>query len=282
MTPQKICMNWESPGQALVTGHPLELAKNLLKYFAKQGFNLVFVARRREKLETLAALLEKDYNIKCEILAVDLVTDDGVSQVVEYIKNTDNLDVLVNNAGFGTLGLYLNVPIEKSLEMLHVHVVAAMALCNAALPGMLQRGRGAIINVASMNAFFALPGNNVYQSTKSFLVAFTQGLALEYGPSGIKFQALCPGFTVTEFHNVGDFSTFNRKSIPQYLWMNADEVVKISLRMLPKMEVIVIPAFKNHFYKWVMLHTPRGRKFQDAFFLGRIPNKTDSNQTEPE
>jgi short-subunit dehydrogenase len=151
----------------------------------------------------------------------------------------------VNNAGFGVLGSFSHVPVEKSVEMMMVHDLATVRLTRAALPGMIARQHGGVINVSSVSAFLPLGGNVMYTSTKAFLNSFTQTLAFELQGSGVKVQALCPGFTYTGFHDTPEFEGDDfRARIPKFLWMMADEVVDQSLRALPRGRVIFIPGFK--------------------------------------
>jgi hypothetical protein len=262
-------MGWENLGIALITGASAGIGEDFANQLAAQGFNLALVARRKEKLEELATQLQQKYAIQCDIIAADLAIEEGVAQVVEYIKNSTALDLVINNAGFGTLGVFADVPLEKSLEMLQVHVVATMKICHTAIPKMIEHGRGGIINVASMNAFLYFPGNTMYQATKSFLNAFSRGLALDYGNKNLRIQVLCPGFTHTEFHSVRDFSNFNKGTIPKFMWMKSEEVVRISLNSLSKNQIVVIPGTKNKIFKWLFLHTPVGTGFQKSFLKRR-------------
>jgi hypothetical protein len=140
-------------------------------------------------------------------------------------------------------------------------MTASLQFSHAALQGMLKRKRGAIINVSSMGAFILTPGNVLYDATKSFLVTFSENLALEVKDKGIKIQALCPGFTRTEFHEVGDFKNFDRSAVPDSLWMMPDEVVSLSLDALENnKEIIFIPGWKKRLIKWIFLHSAIVRK----------------------
>ena len=171
------------------------------------------------------------------------------------------MDVLVNNAGFATLGYFADVPIEKSLGMLNVHLTATIQFSHAAIKGMLKRKRGAIINVSSIGSFVLSPGNVVYDATKSFLNTFSENLKLEMQDVDIRIQALCPGFTRTEFHEVGDLRNYDRKAIPDSMWMSPDEVVSFSLRALGKSKKIVyIPGWKKRLSKWIIMHSSVIRK----------------------
>jgi hypothetical protein len=153
-----------------------------------------------------------------------------------------NLAVLVNNAGFGTTGSLMHSNLEQQIAMLNVHITAVMRLCRAALPGMTARGSGVIINVSSISAFFPLPGDVNYPASKAYLNVFSQALQAEVLDKGIIVQALCPGFTVTEFHDTENMTEFDREKVPSALWMTAEEVVTHSLHSLNPNRVICIPG----------------------------------------
>ncbi len=245
-------LGWENPGTALITGASAGLGAAFARHLADRGFNLVLTARRGDRLKALADSLASEYGIQCRTVAADLSTDGGIAAVCDAVLGIGDLDVLVNNAGFATVGDYADVPMEKSLGMLSVHVSAAMRLVHAALGGMRARKRGAIINVASMAAFVITGGDAVYNATKAFLVAFSESLALENRGAGIRVQALCPGFTRTEFHEVGDLADFDRNTVPRSLWMEADEVVSLSLGALGKKRTTFIPGWKNRLSAWLV------------------------------
>ncbi len=152
--------------------------------------------------------------------------------------------LLVNNAGFGTRGEFVEVALERTLDMIRVHVLATITLCRAAAPGMIARGYGAIINVSSIAAYFPSAGGANYGATKAYLNAFSEALAAELRDTGVAVQALCPGFTTTEFHDVGDYQAFDRGQIPAPLWMPAADVVAESLATLGSGRVIVVPGAK--------------------------------------
>jgi short-subunit dehydrogenase len=178
-----------------------------------------------------------------------------IKKVTNLIRQIDNLDILINNAGFATIGYFADIPIEKSMRMFHTHMTATVQFTHAALQVMLKRERGAIINVSSMGAFMLTPGNVLYDATKSFLATFSENLWLEVCDRGIKVQALCPGFTRTEFHEVGDFKNFDKSAIPNSLWMMPDEVVRQSLKALENStDVVFIPGWKNRLFKWIIQH----------------------------
>jgi len=232
-------------GTALVTGASSGIGAVFARKLAAQGYHLVLTARRESLLQALADELRVKHAVQVEVLPADLGSLDGIRQVEECIAALPDLELLVNNAGFGVIGAFSQVPVERSVEMLMVHDLATVRLTRAALPGMIARQHGGVIIVSSTAAFLPLGGNVMYTSTKAFLNAFTQSLAYELEGSGVKVEALCPGFTYTGFHDTPEFAGDDyRAGIPKFLWMMADEVVDQSLWALAHGRVIFIPGFK--------------------------------------
>ena len=234
MTERNNYLEWEKPGKALITGASAGMGFCFAKQLAQKGFDLILLARRRGRLQEIADKLASDYSIQCEIISADLSDIDSIKKTAALVKQIDNLDILINNAGFATIGCFADVPIEKTMRMFHLHMASCILLTHAGLSGMLKRKRGAIINVSSVAAFSLTPGNVMYDATKAFLNTFSENLMLEVKEAGIRIQALCPGFTRTEFHEVGDFENFDRSVVPDSLWMTPDDVVSLSLKALAK------------------------------------------------
>ncbi len=249
-------LGWEKPGKALITGASAGLGLCFARHLAQKGFDLILAARRRDRLDQEANKIAADYGVRCEVIAADLSNMEEIGKTADYIKQIDNLDIVINNAGFATIGYFADVPLEKTMQMFHLHMTASVLLAHAALPGMLKRKRGAIINLSSIAAFTLTPGNVMYDATKSFLAVFSENLQLEVQDAGIRIQALCPGFTRTEFHEVGDFENFDKSVIPGALWMTAEEVVSLSLAALEKNKnVVFMPGWKNRFSTWLIRHS---------------------------
>ena len=203
------------------------------------------MARRGERLAALAAELQNQHNITAEPLVADLATTDGIEKVAVRLAELNTLVLLVNNAGFGISGSLARAELQGQLDMLNVHMVAAMHLSHAALPGMIAHGSGGIINVASLAAFMALPGEVNYCATKAYLVTFSQALAAEVRRKGVRVQALCPGFTITEFHDEPGRPGAGREGYPRFLWGSSRAVVADSLRALDRGQVVCVPGFIN-------------------------------------
>jgi short-subunit dehydrogenase len=214
---------------ALVTGATAGIGRVFAQRLAASGHDLILVARDAVRLETLADELALQYGIEAEALAADLSRDDGMRRVADRIAQESRLAVLVNNAGFGTKGRLVNRPVAEQATMLELHVMAPMLHTRAALPGMIERRRGWIINVSSVASFTYSMGNVNYCATKAYLRVFSEGLALELEGTGVRVQALCPGFTHTEFH---DRAAMDKSKMPRWLWLSAERVVDESLAQI--------------------------------------------------
>ena len=201
----------------------------------------MLVARRKDRLHDLAAELDRQSGVQVEALAADLSDEVGIEHVAGRIQSMDSLDILVNNAGYGMSGYFTNIDLERHLEMIQVHVIASVRLAHAALTGMIPRRKGSIINVSSVAAF--LPwGNVTYNATKAYLVAFSEALNAESRSRNIRVQVLCPGFTVSEFHDSPDLLRIRKSPLPKMFWLTSDFVVAESLKALAKGKVICIPG----------------------------------------
>jgi hypothetical protein len=226
---------------ALITGASSGLGAEFARQLAREGYALVLTARRKEKLDALAQEIQAKYEVNAEILLADLSLDAGIETVERRINELEHVELLVNNAGYGISGRFYKSDIQRQLDMIQVHVIASVRLARAALPHMVARGRGGIINVSSLSAF--MPSTSVtYSATKAYLVTFSQALQNELINTGVQVQALCPGFFESEFHDSPEYSRFNRSQIPGFLWMKSEEVVSESLRDLERGRVICIPG----------------------------------------
>jgi short-subunit dehydrogenase len=230
---------------AMVTGASSGIGEAYARLLASLGYDLFIVARRIDRLISVAQELKDRYGVSVTVLQGDLCSENDLCKVEEKVRGTANLSVLINNAGFGTLGPFVDVDISKSLNMIALHVTAATRLVKAALPGMFARREGIIVNVASMAPFLPVSGNTIYNATKAYLIAFSECLQLEVESAGIRVQALCPGFTRTGFHSVDEYKNVDFSTIPSFLWMPADKVAALSWQALGNKKVIFIPGFIN-------------------------------------
>jgi uncharacterized protein len=244
MVHPKLFMKWENPGTALITGASAGLGMEFAEQLAQKGFNLIIVARRQEKLDELATKFQHQYSIQVRVVCADLTLEEGIGKVVKIINEDANVEILVNNAGFGNIGDFARSDLSKALKMNALHVITPIHLTHAALQGMLERRRGAVINVSSISSFLRSKGGVMYSSTKIFIRNFAETLQKQLKNSGIRFQALCPGYITTEFHEVGDFKGFDRQRIPKTLWMTCQEVVTTSLKDLEKGKIVCVPGWK--------------------------------------
>ena len=224
----------------LVTGASSGIGAAFARKLAARGYRLILVARRRDRLDTIAAELGG-----VEVIAADLAEEGGLKLVEERILAEPDLELLVNNAGFGSMGRFFEIPVDSQDRMHRLHVIATVRLTHAALAGMVNRGRGSIINVSSVAGFGQNPGSISYGATKAWMNSFTDGLDMELKTvrSPVRVQALCPGFTSTEFQDV---IGMDRKRVPGPLWMRAEDVVNESLEGLESDKLFVIPGL---FYK---------------------------------
>ncbi|MCX5560090.1 SDR family oxidoreductase [Streptomyces sp. NBC_00038] len=221
---------------ALITGSTAGIGAAFARRLAADGHNLVLVARDTKRLGEQATELHDLHGIEAEVLTADLATDDGIEAVAGRLSDRKNpVDLLVNNAGFGNKGRYLDVSIADELKMLKVHCEAVLRLTSAATEGMRERGRGGVVNVASVAAF--LP-RGTYGASKAWVVQFSQGAAKDLAGSGVRLMALCPGFVRTEFHQRAGMGTDN---IPNWMWLDADKLVAAALTDLARGKTLSIP-----------------------------------------
>ena len=228
---------------ALVTGASAGMGAEFCRQLADRCDVIIAVARRRERLE----LLQQELAGRVELHPVqaDLNTVEGLACTMEALRQLGPADFLVNNAGFSTLGDFASQPIQSQRDMVGLHIDATITLCRAAIPFMRERGGGHIINVSSIGAFLPSKGLAVYGATKAFLNFFSQSLQAELAGTGIAVQALCPGYTHTEFHVEIEQQGFDKSRVPEEMWMDADAVVAASLAALGSGSVVVTPGETN-------------------------------------
>lgn len=228
---------------AVITGASSGLGEVFARMLAGRGYDLLLVARRLDRLESLCRELESSHGIHAEPLCADLADSSQADDVARRIETEPALSLLVNNAGFGTTGFFHETDYARQVDMVKVHVLATMRLTRAALPGMILRGAGGIINVSSVAGSFRSTGNASYCATKGWMNDFTEALRLELDTLGspVAVQSLCPGFTYTEFH---DTMGVKRELVPRWLWLDAGFVVRQSLDALPSRKLFVVPGWQ--------------------------------------
>ncbi|REE95014.1 SDR family NAD(P)-dependent oxidoreductase [Thermomonospora umbrina] len=235
---------------ALITGATAGLGAAFARRLASDGFDLVLLARDTARLERSAAELRDRYGVDVEPLTADLSTDAGLEAAEERLRK--GVDLLVNNAGFGQQGVYLNVPVADEVRMLRVHCEAVLRLTSAALPGMLERRKGGIINVASVAAFFS---RGTYGASKAWVVSFSQAVMRDLGGRGVHVMALCPGFVRTEFHERAGMDV---SGIPGLLWLDQNLVIDAGLRDLRRGVGVSVPGLQYKAIVGVGNLIPRG------------------------
>jgi len=239
---------------ALITGASSGLGKVFADQLAASGYDLVLVARDQTRLAAVADDLAQRFGARSEILTADLSRDDDTARVVARIDAAP-LDLLVNNAGFATTGSLARTSREGQEAMLRVHVLATHRLAQAAVQGMVPRGRGAIINVSSVASYLTSAGNVNYAATKAYQRLAIESLSLELRGRGIYVQALCPGFTHTEFHQRAGIDKTRQ---PRWMWMDADRVVRESLEAMRRGgPVVVIPGRRYRFIVFLLRWIPQ-------------------------
>lgn len=254
---------------ALVTGASAGLGRAFAERLARDGHDLVVVARREDRLEELAARLRRERRVSVEVLPADLTRKKGVRAVEERITALDAIELLVNNAGFGTIGRFAELDVDREEDEIRLNVIALVRLTHAALPRFLSRGRGAVLNVSSLAAFQPGPFNATYAATKAYVTSFTEALAEELRGTGVRVQALCPGFTRTEFQERAGIDVAD---LPEIAWMTAEEVVDSSLAALARGQVVHVPGRANRLAAGVMGLAPRAafRRIAASVMRGRV------------
>jgi len=238
---------------ALVTGASSGIGAAFAERLARDAYDLVLVARRRDRLEALAKRLAGAHGRRADVLAADLCAADGVRTVEARIAAEPALELVVNNAGFGTSGAFADLDRDGEEEEVRLNVLALVRLTHAAIAAMTPRGHGTVINVSSLAGFQPAPFNATYAATKAFVNCFTQGVAEELRGTGVRLQLLCPGFTRTEFQEVAGVRTAD---VPDFAWMSAEAVVDASLDGVRKGDLLVIPGAGNKVMGAVMRALP--------------------------
>ena len=212
---------------ALVTGASSGIGKAFAELLAEKGYALVLTARRRDRLDELAATLRQRHAIEVHTIAADLAEPDASATIAAGLQQQGiAIDVLVNNAGYGVPGSYVNVPWPDHARFMQVMVTAVLDLTYRLLPSMVERGWGRVINIASVAGMVPSPaGHTLYGASKAFLIRFSEALASESMPKGVNVTAVCPGFTYSEFHDVTG-TRDKMKRMPAWMWMDAPTVAR--------------------------------------------------------
>ena len=254
---------------ALITGATSGIGAAFAGRLAQEGYDLILHGRRQKELMERAKNLERTYHIAVEIIIAELSRTEEMKKVEARINNLDRLDMLINNAGYWEPGVFWEHSPDSVEAMIMVHNVAPVRFIRAALPRMLQRDRGDIINVSSLGAYFNMITMENYGATKAYLISFTESLHVALMGTGIRLQVLAPGFTVTEFHSRlgADFTKEQRR------WMQPEDVVDKSLRALEKGQVLCLPGFRHRLIVKLASALPRPLYYRVMNAIGRKVKK---------
>ena len=235
---------------ALVTGATAGIGESFCRLLADNNYNIVLVARDLPRLQERATQLQAKFNVETHVIQADLSTDAGCSVVEQYLAS-NQVDVLINNAGFGLNKAFTMSELKAEQEMFDVLVRTPMRLMHVVLPGMKQRNKGVVINVSSVAGYIA---GGSYSAAKSYLTVITESLHTELANTNIKVSALCPGFTRTEFHQRGRMSM---KGLPGFMWLDSDALVAKAWSDALKGKAVSIPGWQYQLLVFVIHALPR-------------------------
>jgi len=240
---------------ALITGASGGIGLELARIHASKGDDLVLVARSGDKLSEIKSEIEAKYKVSVRFMVKDLSMPHAAMKVFDEVTgNGISVDYLINNAGFGDFGLFLDSDWKKQESMINLNIMALAQLTKLFLPGMVERGGGKILNVASLAAFTPGPTMSVYFATKAFVLSFSQALNNELKDKGITVTALCPGSVNTKFHEV---ALGDPRLVRERKMMSATEVAVIGYQAMITGKPVVIPGYKNSFLAFASRFAPR-------------------------
>jgi short-subunit dehydrogenase len=235
-------MTTRSKGTALITGASSGIGAVYADRLARRGYDLILVARNRDKLDKLATRLTSETRRSVEVLPADLSDKTGLARVEEVLKKDASITLLVNNAGIGTFAPLLNSDVNKMDEMISLNVSALTRLTYAVVPGLVARGTGTIINISSSVAISPETLNGVYGGSKAYVLAFSHSLQHELAPKGLRIQAVLPGATATDFWDTGGYPVSN---FPAGFVMRTEDLVDSALSGLDQGELVTIPSLPD-------------------------------------
>ncbi len=234
-----------SESTALITGASSGIGTELARALARRGHGVALVARRTDRLEAVASELVSRHGIRAETFGCDLSVTSERDRLVGAVRGRGlSVEILCNNAGFGTAGRFVKLNREREVSMVRLNCEAVVDFCGRYAPEMVSRGRGAILNVASTAAFQPLPGQSAYAASKAMVLSFTEGLHQELVRSGVAVTALCPGPVRTEFAAVAGIDGID-DATPDFVWTTPDKVAEAAIRGMEANDRVVIPGAIN-------------------------------------
>ncbi|MGH3658406.1 MAG: SDR family NAD(P)-dependent oxidoreductase [Micromonosporaceae bacterium] len=241
---------------ALVTGATAGLGAAFADRLAAERHDLILVARDGNRLAETAATLRERYAVTVEVISADLATDEGCASVTARLSDPRRpVHLLVNNAGIGVNSSFAEADVTSEERVLDLHIRAVMRLTHAVLPQMLERGRGDVLNVASVAGFGPAQPGSTYSASKAWVINFSESVGAGLREYGVRVMALCPGYTRTEFHQRAGI---NIAPIPTRAWLRADDVVRDGLRDLRRGKLVSVPDVRYKLIVAAMRHLPHG------------------------
>lgn len=255
--------NGRSRKLAIITGASSGIGEAFAFHFASQGYDLLITGRRHKALYHVASKISTTYGVIVFPIIADLSVKQDVENLIATISRLENIEILINNAGYSLREKFSEGSIDDQMAMMDVHVNVPLKLVHSVLPNMIVKRTGTIINISSLAADMPTSVNTMYASTKSFLKTFSESLHLNIEEYGIQVQCLCPGFTHTNFHR--NYQLPKDANNPLTPWMSPNQVVDYSIKSLNKKKVICIPGFRNKLIHAIVTATPR----KIYYFLAR-------------
>jgi short-subunit dehydrogenase len=230
----------------LITGASGGIGLELAQVFAKHGFDLIVVARRESELEALADRCRKDQGARVHVLPMDLLVPEATAKLVQQIEDCGlEVDVLVNNAGLMEMGAFAEIEIDCHERLLQLNVIALTLLTRRLLSGMIERGRGRILNVASTSSFQPVPSMALYAASKAFVLSLSESLSEELKGTGVTVTALCPGITKTEMYDRAHAEHASARSVPGFLLSDVETVARDGYEACMAGRAVVVPGLPN-------------------------------------
>lgn len=242
--------------RVLITGASSGIGEALAIQAANRKHDLVLVARRKDLLDELANRFTSDHGIEVETIKADLTNKIDSEKVVQRIERGD-IDILINNAGFGSSGPFVELNIENELNEIDLNVLALVQLTHAAANSMVQKGHGTIVNISSIASYQPMAGNAVYGATKSFVTSFSHAIREELSETGVNVMVVCPGPTESEFFTRSKWiDATSSKTHPAFLWQTSKDVARITFKGIDNQKGVVIPGVTNKFLAAVSSSLP--------------------------